>query len=646
MGEKLCPIQLTGTPVAGPRGLPGKPTLPSTQRVAEGPTSSIQQYYIYAPSPRWITSPDEFRLPEDVIQLSQLFASGSREKELWNSAQSDGMAFASANTSIWSLTVGRANAFLGKKQLADAFSLLNESFERLSLCVRDPDPSLPVFMYLSILALPAEVGQQVLGYAAKLSFLALPSCHPMRLVWWRMRQVPYAQARRHTWLVLFSYFDAIKKHFSHLSWDMAVSQELLRNQIDQLGLFQFEAIENSQWHMIRRLQEAGYTLMVHLSRLCFAAACHRQGRNVQAHAILNDFDDGDAGGAERSDGSIEDRCLELAMAVYQEARAQPDTRDVVLKYISHNGTMSSHTYEQIIRFTTDSVGLERTLRLLQSIAQILSSYPASLGLFVSLLDISAASPPSYSQTHTVLLALRQRLGLARRFFRVFRFLDSFNSAQKLYANISPQSGTKRPLWVHLESYLDVFGRTFNGMYLLLETSTMVDALQIEGLRVWTPEWERVVTIEAQRFWLFALVCGVLSGLLKALKVLAYTPVPAMGDVTQSEKIGGKDDTKDGEIANEKQAEEEFDVKKEQQRMKTIVNKARKRRVLWRKEVTTKLHGLGRSIVAGALDIVLPGTIVGWINADPGTVGVVMFVTSVLTGLDVWERCGREVGDRS
>ncbi|KAK9415099.1 hypothetical protein SUNI508_01947 [Seiridium unicorne] len=352
MGEKLCPIQLTGTPVAGPRGLPEIPTPPFTmsencrhpqdgcrtnantqQGVAEGPTSSMQQYYIYAPSPRWITSPDEFRLPEDVIRLSQLFASGSREKELWNSAQSDGMAFASANTSMWSLTVGRANAFLGKKQLADAFSLLNESFERLSLCVRDPDPSLLVFMYLSILALPAEVGQQVLGYAAKLSFLALPSCHPMRLAWWRMRQVPYAQARRHTWLVLFSYLDAIEKHFSHLSWDMAVSQELLRNQIDQLGLFQFEAIENSQRHMIRRLQKAGYTLMVHLSRLCFAAACHRQGRNVQAHAILNDFDDGDAGGAERSDGSIEDRYLELAMAVYQEARAQPDTRDVVLKYM-------------------------------------------------------------------------------------------------------------------------------------------------------------------------------------------------------------------------------------------------------------------------------------------------------------------------
>ncbi|ETS78096.1 hypothetical protein PFICI_10158 [Pestalotiopsis fici W106-1] len=328
--------------------------------------------------------------------------------------------------------------------------------------------------------------------------------------------------------------------------------------------------------------------------------------------------------------------------------------------------MSSHTFEQFIRFTTDSVGLERIFRLLQSIAQILSSYPVLLGLFISLLEFSVTAPPSYAEIHVVLLILRQRLGLARRFFRVFRFLDSFHAAQKLYTSIAaaePTSGTsswssktkkKRPFWVHLEAYLDVFGRTFNGMYLLLESSTLVDALQIDGLRAWTPAWERTVTVEAQRFWLFSLVCSVLSGLLKALKVLAYTPVPPVGDVTQSEKVSGADGAQRKEDKEQQQQtsgpaavdfdpDEEFDVRKEQERLKGLVKQTRKRRVLWRREVRAKLRGLGRAIAANALDIVLPGVIVGWIDADPGTVGVVMFITTVLTGLDVWDRCGREVG---
>lgn len=319
------------------------------------------------------------------------------------------------------------------------------------------------------------------------------------------------------------------------------------------------------------------------------------------------------------------------------------------------------------------MGLERIFRLLQSIAQILSSYPALLGIFISLLEFSSVvhKPPSYAKSHAVLVVLRQRLGLARRFFRLFRFLDSFHAAQKLYTNIATASEggsssekeekkkKQRPFWVHLEAYLDVFGRTFNGMYLLLESSTIVDALQIDGLRAWSPGWERTVAVEAQRFWLFSLVCSVLSGALKALQVLAYTPVPPAGDVTQSEKTSAGaaagDAAQTGEKDKENQTsgptaasaadfnpDEEFDVRKEQERLRGLVQKTRKRRRLWMREVKAKLRGLGRAVAANALDIVLPGVFVGWIDADPGTVGVVMFITTVLTGMEVWERCGREV----
>jgi hypothetical protein len=44
-----------------------------------------------------------------------------------------------------------------------------------------------------------------------------------------------------------------------------------------------------------------------------------------------------------------------------------------------------------------------------------------------------------------------------------------------------------------------------------------------------------------------------------------------------------------------------------------------------------------------LDMPLPGSIISWIPASEGTVGLLMLTTSFLTGVDVWERCGREVG---
>jgi hypothetical protein len=178
------------------------------------------------------------------------------------------------------------------------------------------------------------------------------------------------------------------------------------------------------------------------------------------------------------------------------------------------------------------------------------------------------------------------------------------------------------------------------MYLLLDGSLIIDSLRIDGLRVWTPEWERTIFVEGQRFWLFALVCGVISGLLKMAMVLAYTPVPATGDgFAHGKSEGIKPAEKEKENSDE---EEVLDVKKEQERLRNIVKARRKRQGLWIREVKAKLHGLGRRVIANALDIILPGAIVGWINVGPGTVGLAMFVTTILSGMDAWERCGKEV----
>ncbi|KAI0849690.1 peroxisomal biogenesis factor 11 [Daldinia vernicosa] len=273
-------------------------------------------------------------------------------------------------------------------------------------------------------------------------------------------------------------------------------------------------------------------------------------------------------------------------------------------------------FEQFIKFTTDSVGLERTFRLFQSIVQILSNFTLPFNVLLQVFILTTEKAPSPAATRVVLKGLNQRLGLARRFFRLFRFLDSFNAAQKLSSKLSAAQGQKgtaapRGFLSQVHPWIDVFSKTFMGMYLLLEASTMVDALQVPGLAIWTAERERTITVEGQRFWLFSLVCSAVYNILEISFTLSSAPPPA-----PAEKAAASSEKK--AASREKRKQEP------------------------KQEITTKVYKLGRGATASILDIVLPGSVVGWIKADPGTVGIAMFATTILTSMDVWERCGREV----
>ncbi|KAI0183568.1 AoPex11B [Xylaria flabelliformis] len=299
----------------------------------------------------------------------------------------------------------------------------------------------------------------------------------------------------------------------------------------------------------------------------------------------------------------------------------------------------SHTFEQFVRFTTDAAGLERTFRLFQALSQILSSYTLPFNILLILLSYIPTTPAASSlkgnkgapinpaTTHAVLLGLKNQLALARRYFRLFRFFESFLAAQKIYTSLTSASTRKEKGKgkdgdgdkgrENIALWLDVFGRTFNGMYLLLEATTIVDVQGIPGFTIWGPELERTVAVEGQRFWLFSLVCGVLAGLVRISDVVASASedVPAKG---------------------EKKEEGSTDEKNVSSTQEQIDHLARSR------EVRAKISNLSRRVVSDALDITLPGSVVGWVPVSTGTVGVAMFVTTVLTSMDIWDRCGREV----
>ncbi|SPO04802.1 uncharacterized protein DNG_07487 [Cephalotrichum gorgonifer] len=252
------------------------------------------------------------------------------------------------------------------------------------------------------------------------------------------------------------------------------------------------------------------------------------------------------------------------------------------------------TYEQFTEFGVDSFGLERTLRLLQSLAHITLSTPSLL--------LSSPILPSGLQT------LRSSLNLSRRTIRTFRFLACFSSAQSLYSASAPLS---------LEAWLDVTKMTLLGLYGLLETVTLPDLAGAEGF--FGDEVAARLNAEAQRFWLLALVCGVLAGLLRLFALEAYVGVPATGAGFSADEKKGKGGKK---VVKEKGEKDE----KEKELAAKSAGGEKKRALL-------------RKLAVEAVDICLPAAALGWVDVDPSVVGWAMLFTTVVSMYDVWDGVG-------
>lgn len=260
-------------------------------------------------------------------------------------------------------------------------------------------------------------------------------------------------------------------------------------------------------------------------------------------------------------------------------------------------------------------GLERLLRFIQATVQILAALVAESPAIFDIVSNAL-------NTHEIRLPLAElssRIGLVRRFIRFFRFMNAFSASYSTFTSLTEPSGKKgvkgASTTLYLEKTLDGLASSFNGLYLLLEAATIVDALGIEGLTVLGKELAFATKIEAQRCWFLALVFGALACVLKLSKAQEVAVNNPVSETTN--------DAKDNAANNEKRR-----VVKTKRQPSTA---------------TSQQLRLSRKLMTCLLDLPLPGTIVGWIPASPGTLGLLMLSTSVLSGVDVWERCGREVG---
>ncbi|KAK0709631.1 peroxisomal biogenesis factor 11-domain-containing protein [Lasiosphaeria miniovina] len=292
-------------------------------------------------------------------------------------------------------------------------------------------------------------------------------------------------------------------------------------------------------------------------------------------------------------------------------------------------------FEQFVKFVTDATGLERILRWLQALAQVLifvaPARAAALYTVSSLSSVACTLSPAWCSSSTsgqsaaagypallsveVLQRLRASCALTRRYFRLFRFFEAFGAAWTLYTSFvaSPAGKTAKSL----ETWLAISSRSFNGMYLLLESLTFIEGLGVEGLDgPWGTERAAMLRVEANRFWFFSLLCGIIVGGLRLVGL--YRAQNRVSD-SKSEKKGIDEKGSDSAVATEL----------ENRKKKEKKDEARK---------------ILRRLTADVLDISVPGSVVGWSPLSPGPIGVLMLGSTALTGLEVWDRCGKELED--
>ncbi|KAL3417401.1 AoPex11B [Phlyctema vagabunda] len=221
----------------------------------------------------------------------------------------------------------------------------------------------------------------------------------------------------------------------------------------------------------------------------------------------------------------------------------------------------------VSRFTNDAAGLEKTLRLLQSLALIVS--------------YNALEKTGWNQA-------RKQLALGRRYLRFTKFIDCFTFATTAFRE-------KRGV----VSVLEVGKWSCLGMYLLLESCTIMDAMGI-----WSTEWAPRLFLEAMKFWFYSLSFSLLLGLAGLYNL--WTEAAPSGVVV----VAG-------------------DEKEDEEKRKLAEKGVR--------DWNARRQNVSRKMIVDACDMFIPATTVGWMELRPDILGAIMVTSTVLSSVDIWGR---------
>ncbi|KAJ5923838.1 hypothetical protein N7466_008025 [Penicillium verhagenii] len=139
--------------------------------------------------------------------------------------------------------------------------------------------------------------------------------------------------------------------------------------------------------------------------------------------------------------------------------------------------------QKLTRFVHNGAGLEKTLRLIQSAAQIAAVF-------------------TVGSTAVRLTTAKLQLALTRRFFRFFGFLQSFERVSTLLTSGGMGS---------IAGWIDLAKWTCFSLYFVLEDLTILHAMG-----VYEVPWEERVMREANTFWFYALSLSLVGSVYELL----------------------------------------------------------------------------------------------------------------------------------
>ncbi|KAL2821404.1 peroxisomal biogenesis factor 11 [Aspergillus cavernicola] len=156
-------------------------------------------------------------------------------------------------------------------------------------------------------------------------------------------------------------------------------------------------------------------------------------------------------------------------------------------------------FKQLVTFTRQTAGLEKSLRLIQAVSWVVGELT---------LDATLA---------TQCFAARNQLALGRRYFRLLDFYGCFERVHDLLMGTS-STGT-------VLSVMELAEYTFLGLYLFLENFTILHDMKVNQVDWYTP-----LMTEANKFWFYAIILSIA----RASWGLFFAPPPV------PTKVAGKD----------------------------------------------------------------------------------------------------------
>ncbi|KAH8703132.1 peroxin PEX11-1 [Talaromyces proteolyticus] len=138
-------------------------------------------------------------------------------------------------------------------------------------------------------------------------------------------------------------------------------------------------------------------------------------------------------------------------------------------------------WKQLSNFTNGHpLGIEKTLRLIQAICQVLAS-----SIFISYIPNAVYAVGCATA--------KNQIALARRYLRFFKFIESFNAGYTAW-QVPAATGTDS-----VKKLLEVSKWTVLGVYFLMEDFTILDAMG-----VWVAPWAQDLFTESNKWWFYAI----------------------------------------------------------------------------------------------------------------------------------------------